>query len=248
MTDETTKTVSRRVAGYRRDDADAHPSLHTDAYVSTRVRAPDRPLVPLPHTLTEVTGPVFGHETVAPGEADLTTRHEGEPLGERIIVHGRLLDGDGRPVRHSLLEIWQANAAGRYRHVVDRHPAPLDPNFSGAGRCLTDDEGRYAFTTIKPGAYPWGNHPNAWRPAHIHFSVFGPAFATRLVTQMYFPGDPLFPLDPIYNTIWRQQDRDRLIGLYDHDLSVPEFSMGYRFDIVVDGPDATWFEPEEGEH
>jgi protocatechuate 3,4-dioxygenase beta subunit len=242
MTDETTKTVSRRVAGYRRDDADAHPSLHTDAYVSTRVRAPDRPLVPLPHTLTEVTGPVFGHETVAPGEADLTTRHEGEPLGERIIVHGRLLDGDGRPVRHSLLEIWQANAAGRYRHVVDRHPAPLDPNFSGAGRCLTDDEGCYEFTTIKPGAYPWGNHPNAWRPAHIHFSVFGPAFATRLVTQMYFPGDPLFEYDPIFQSVRDARARARMVSAFDLERTVPDRALAYRFDIVLRGREATPFE------
>jgi protocatechuate 3,4-dioxygenase beta subunit len=240
--------ASPAVAGYRRDDGRTHPPLLFDGYRSTVLRAPSRPLQLLPHTLTEVTGPLLGAERVGELDHDLTRQHDGEPLGERIIVHGRVLDGDGRAIPHTLVEVWQANAAGRYEHTGDRHPAPLDPNFTGAGRTVTDDNGFYKFTTIKPGAYPWKNHVNAWRPAHIHFSIFGSGFTQRLVTQMYFPGDPLFPLDPIYNTIWRQKDRDRLIGLYDHDLSVPEFSMGYRFDIVVDGPDATWFEPEEGEH
>jgi protocatechuate 3,4-dioxygenase beta subunit len=154
-------------------------------------------------------------------------------------VSGRLLDGDGRPVRNSLIEVWQANAAGRYLHEVDQHPAPLDPNFSGAGRCVTDDEGRYRFITVKPGAYPWKNHPNAWRAAHIHFSLFGPAFATRLVTQMYFPGDPLFHQDPIYQSVRNDSDRERLVSRFDLDKTVPEWALAYDFDIVLRGREAT---------
>ena len=233
-----------QILGYRRDDLAVHPPYDSPDYRSTALRHPTRPFILLPHTLSEITGPVFGHDTVRPDESDLTTRHGGEPLGERIIVSGRLLDGDGRPVRSSLIEIWQANAAGRYRHQVDRHPAPLDPNFTGAGRCLTDDEGRYRFVTIKPGAYPWGNHPNAWRPAHIHFSVFGPAFATRLVTQMYFPGDPLFPFDPIMQSVRDPADRERMVSSFDWSTTTPEWALGYRFDIVVRGREATPFERE----
>ncbi len=171
------------------------PYLWPD-YVGTRLRAPQEPLVVLPHTLSELTGPVYGESAVRPTDSDLTRQHAGEPLGERIIVAGRVLDGDGRPIRGQLIEIWQANAAGRYRHSTDAHSAPLDPNFSGGGRCLTGDDGSYRFVTVKPGAYPWPNHPNAWRPNHIHFSLFGRAFTERLVTQMYFPGDPLFELRP----------------------------------------------------
>ncbi|MFT4135992.1 protocatechuate 3,4-dioxygenase subunit beta [Microbacterium sp.] len=214
-------------------------------YRSSILRHPTKsPRLVDPETI-ELCSPAFGQRDVAAIESDLTLQHAGEPLGERITVTGRLLDSWGRPLRDQLVEIWQANAAGRYIHQRDQHPAPLDPNFTGAGRTITNDRGEYSFTTIKPGPYPWKNHVNAWRPAHIHFSVFGRSFTQRLVTQMYFPGDPLFPLDPIYNTIREQADRDRLIGVYDHDLTVPEFSMGYRFDIVVDGPDATWFEPED---
>ena len=168
-------------------------------YVGTRLRAPKQPLVIIPATGTELTGPAYGESAIEPNDADLTRQHDGEPLGQRIVVEGRVLGGDGRPLRGQLVEIWQANAAGRYRHTVDTHDAPLDPSFSGAGRCLTDDGGRYRFVTVKPGIYPWGNHPNAWRPAHIHFSLFGRAFTERLVTQMYFPDDPLFPFDPIFN-------------------------------------------------
>lgn len=218
-------------------------------YRSSMLRAPtkDRKLVD-PETI-ELWSPAYGQRDVTAIESDLTLIDGGgDPQGERITVTGRLLDSWGRPLRNQLIEIWQANAAGRYVHQRDQHPAPLDPNFTGAGRTITNDAGEYRFTSIKPGPYPWRNHLNAWRPAHIHFSVFGSSITQRLVTQMYFPGDPLFALDPIYNTIRRQEDRDRLIGVYDHDLTVPEFSMGYRFDIVVDGPDATWFEPEEGEH
>jgi protocatechuate 3,4-dioxygenase beta subunit len=217
-------------------------------YRSSLLRHPTKnPKLVDPETI-ELVSPAFGQRDVAAIESDLTLQHTGEPQGERMTVQGRLLDSWGRPLANQLIELWQANAAGRYIHQRDQHPAPLDPNFTGAGRVVTNDNGEYKFTTIKPGAYPWKNHVNAWRPAHIHFSVFGSSFTQRIVTQMYFPGDPLFPLDPIYNTIRRQADRDRLIGQYDHDLTVPEFSMGYRWDIVVDGPDATWFEPEEGEH
>jgi protocatechuate 3,4-dioxygenase beta subunit len=227
------------IVGYRRDDAEVDPPyLHPD-YVATRTRAPKKPLLLLPHTLSEITGPVYGHDRIGELDHDLTQQHEGEPLGERVILHGRVLDGDGRPVRGTLVEIWQANAAGRYAHVVDGHPAPLDPNFTGAGRCLTDDEGRYRFITIKPGAYPWPNHPNAWRAQHVHFSVFGPAFATRLVTQMYFPGDPLFFQDPIFHSVRDPKHRDRMISSFDLDNTVEEWALAYRFDIVVRGREAT---------
>jgi protocatechuate 3,4-dioxygenase, beta subunit len=208
------------------------PYLYPD-YVSTRLRAPTRPLVILPHTLSELTGPVFGDRAVEAGADDLTAGHGGRPIGERIIVSGRLTEDGGRPVRNALIEVWQANAAGRYHHRNDRHPAPLDPNFTGAGRCLTDDDGRYRFTTVKPGAYPWGNHPNAWRPAHIHFSVFGRAFTQRLVTQMYFPGDPLFDADPIFQSVRDPAARERLVSRFDWETTMPEWALGYRFDIVL---------------
>ena len=228
-----------QIAGYRRDDVDVDPPyLHPD-YVATRTRSPKRPLLLLPHTLSEVTGPVYGHDRIGELDHDLTRQHDGEPIGERIILHGRVLDGDGRPVRGTLVEIWQANAAGRYKHVVDGHPAPLDPNFTGAGRCLTDAEGNYRFITIKPGAYPWPNHPNAWRAQHVHFSVFGSAFATRLVTQMYFPGDPLFFQDPIFHSVRDPSHRDRMISAFDLDNTVEEWALAYRFDIVLRGREAT---------
>jgi protocatechuate 3,4-dioxygenase, beta subunit len=202
-------------------------------YRSTRRRAPDRPLVTLPEELHSVSGPVFGEDALGEGDGDLTRQHDGEPLGERIIVTGRVVDEDGHPIRAALVEVWQANAAGRYRHVVDQHPAPLDLNFSGAGRCLSDDEGRYRFVTVKPGAYPWGNHENAWRPAHIHFSVFGRAFTQRLVTQMYFPGDPLFPYDPIFNSVRDPRSRALLVAELDIATTEPEWALGYRWDIVL---------------
>jgi len=193
----------------------------------------------LPHTLSEMTGPLFGHDEVGSEDADLTRQHNGAPLGERIIVAGRVLDENGRPVPQALIELWQCNAAGRYRHRNDVHDAPLDPNFNGCGRVLTDNEGRYRFVTIKPGAYPWRNHPNAWRPAHIHFSLFGRALLMRLVTQMYFPGDPLLPLDPIFNSTADERARNRLIADFDLDTTVPEQALGYRFDIVLRGHSAT---------
>jgi protocatechuate 3,4-dioxygenase beta subunit len=206
------------------------------------LRAPSRPLVLLPHTLSEVTGPVFGSGEVRPEEADLTRQHPGEPIGERIQVSGRVLDDGGRPVPGTLVELWQANAAGRYRHDNDQHPAPLDPNFTGCGRAITDGEGRYRFLTIRPGAYPWKNHPNAWRPAHIHLSLFGQAFASRLVTQMYFPGDPLLPFDPIFNCTADEKARWRLISSFDWETTTPDLSLGFRFDIVLRGREATPWE------
>jgi protocatechuate 3,4-dioxygenase beta subunit len=182
---------------------------------------------------------------VIPEDSDLTKDHAGEPLGERIIVTGRVLDENGRPQPGTLVEIWQANAAGRYRHDVDQHPAPIDPNFTGGGRVLTDAEGRYRFTTIKPGAYPWRNHHNAWRPAHIHFSLFGPSFLTRLVTQMFFPGDPLIPIDPIMNGVPDPKARERMICKFDLNLTQPEWALGYQFDIVLRGRNATPLDKDE---
>lgn len=225
--------------GYRRPHRDTQPDYLHPPYVSTRRRAPTNPLILLPHTLSEVTGPLFGHDAIAPTDHDLTRQHAGEPIGERIIVTGRVLDEEGRPVPRALIEIWQTNAAGRYRHKVDQHDAPLDPNFTGSGRTLTDAEGRYRFVTVKPGAYPWRNHPNAWRPAHIHFSLFGPAFLTRLVTQMYFPGDPLLSHDPIFNSVPDERTRHRLIAAFDWETTTPEQALGYRFDIILRGRDAT---------
>jgi protocatechuate 3,4-dioxygenase beta subunit len=221
---------------------DVDPPYLYPAYVSTRLRAPSRPLVALPRTLSELSGPVYGPSDVTAADADLTCRGEGDPVGQRIVVSGRVLEEDGRPVRGSLVEIWQANAAGRYRHETDRHDAPLDPNFDGGGRCLTDSEGRYRFVTVKPGAYPWGNHPNAWRPAHIHFSLFGRAFSQRLVTQMYFPDDPLFAYDPIFGSVRDPRARERLVSRFDLEATVPDHALAFIFDIVLRGAEATWFE------
>ena len=222
--------------------AGVHPPLDYPEYRSTGLRAPRQRLVSLPHWLTEVTGPRYGSTQVTETDADLTTRHEGEPIGERIILTGRVLDSDGRPVPDTLIEIWQANAAGRYAHRVDSHPAPLDPNFDGAGRCMTDSDGWYRFVTIKPGAYPWGNHPNAWRPAHVHFSLFGRAFTQRLVTQMYFPGDPLLAYDPIYNSVPDEKARQRMIAEFSMDDTQPEWALAFRFDIVLRGRHQSIFE------
>ncbi|MGB6056286.1 MAG: protocatechuate 3,4-dioxygenase subunit beta [Burkholderiaceae bacterium] len=226
-------------AQYRRPFHGTQPDYLYAPYASTVKRSPGKPLIILPQSLSEVTGPVFGHEDVRPEDSDLTRQHAGEPLGERIIVTGRVLDENGRPVRNSLVEIWQANSTGRYPHKNDNHDAPLDPNFSGGGRALTDDQGRYRFLTIKPGAYPWGNHYNAWRPAHIHFSLFGHAFATRLITQMYFPGDPLLDFDPMVNGIPDERARRRLISTLDWEVTTPGYALGYRFDIILRGRDAT---------
>jgi len=222
----------------------ARPRLDYPPYRSCRLRHPTKDLHHADPETIERSAPCFGEWDVDPLEADLTIGHAGEPLGERITVTGRVVDGGGRPVRRQLVEIWQANAGGRYAHKRDQHPAPLDPNFTGAGRCLTDDDGHYRFTTVKPGPYPWRNHHNAWRPAHIHFSLFGTDFTQRLVTQMYFPGDPLFALDPIYQAITDPKARERLVATYDHDLTTPEWATGYRWDIVLTGSTPTYFEPE----
>ena len=230
---------------YPPESAKVHPAYDFSGYRSTSKRSPKKPLVILSHTLSETTGPVYGHESVRPEDADLTRAHAGEPLGERIIVKGRVLDEAGRPVPHTLIEIWQCNAAGRYIHEIDQHPAPIDPNFTGAGRVVTDADGRYQYTTIKPGAYPWRNHHNAWRPAHIHLSLFGPSFLTRLVTQMYFPGDPLFAHDPIFNSVPDSKARERMICRFDLETTKPEWALGYVFDIVLRGPNAT---PPDADH
>ena len=222
-----------------RVEPNVHPPANAPAYRATALRHPSQPLILIPQTLTELTGPVFGPGTIGPLDHDLTHQHAGEPTGQRIVVEGRVLDGDGRPVPHALVEVWQANAAGRYAHTVDQWNAPLDANFSGGGRTLTDADGRYRFVTIRPGAYPWRNHHNAWRPAHIHFSIFGQAFLTRLVTQMYFPGDPLLALDPIFNAVPDERARQRMIAAFDLGLTEPAFALGFRFDLVVRGRDQT---------
>ncbi len=231
------------LTGSRRPSEGVHPPRHAAAYRATELRHPKQPLIVVPQTLSELTGPVYGYGGIGPLDNDLTRQHAGKPLGERIIVAGRVMDEDGRPIPHTLVEVWQTNAGGRYRHKEDVHPVPIDPNFTGAGRTLTDGEGRYRFVTVKPGAYPWQNHRNAWRPAHMHFSLFGPNFTTRLVTQMYFPGDPLLSLDPIFNAIPDPRARERLVSTFDLELTEPEWALGYRFDIVLRGRDATPMEP-----
>ncbi len=225
---------------YAPRDWGSHPPLVAPDYKSTRLRGATKPLVPIVQSLSELTGPVFGQDSLGELDNDLTKngRKDGEPLGERIIVSGKVVDENGRPQPNMLVEVWQANAAGRYIHKVDQHNAPLDPNFFGGGRCVTDDQGVYRFYSVKPGAYPWGNHPNAWRPNHIHFSLFGPSIATRLVTQMYFPGDPLLDLDPIFLGT-PEKARDRLVSEFDLSLTEEEFALGYRFDIVLRGSKET---------
>jgi len=239
VTPEAGKLV---LPSYERPAAGLHPPLDFEGYRSTALRHPKQPLVLLPHRLTEVTGPLLGDSLITATDSDLTTQHDGEPQGQRIIVTGQVLDSGGRPVPDTLIEIWQTNAGGRYRHSREHHPAPLDPNFDGIGRAITDAGGRYRFVTIAPGAYPWGNHYNAWRPAHIHFSLFGRAFTQRLVTQMYFPGDPLLPIDPIFNSVPDEKARQRLIADFDIELTQPEWALGYHWDIVLRGRDATVFE------
>ena len=218
-------------AGYRKPAPGVHPEPNFPAYRATEFRHPKQPLIIIPQTLSELTGPVYPYGNLGAIDADLTRQYAGRPLGEPIVVEGRVMDEDGRPLTQTLVEIWHANAAGRYAHRVDTHDAPLDPNFSGAGRTITDSEGRYRFVTIKPGPYPWANHDNAWSPAHIHFSLFGTNFLTRLVTQMYFPGDPLHPLDPIMNSVADPSSRQRLIAAADGGV--------FRWDIVLRGRSAT---------
>ena len=228
-----------QITGYRRPTAGTQPDYLFPPYASTVKRAPTQPLVMLPQTQTELTGPVFGYGEVKRGDHDLTQQHAGDPIGERIIVSGRVLDENGRAVPNTLVEIWQANSAGRYPHRVDQHDAPTDPNFTGCGRALTDKRGNYRFVTIRPGEYPWRNHYNAWRPAHIHFSLFGQAFVQRLVTQMYFPGDPLLADDPMFNCVPDERARNRLISSLDWETTIPEIALGYRFDIVLRGAEET---------
>ena len=221
------------------------PDYYYPPYVSSMARAPRMPLVSLPLTITENTGPLFGHDLIRKGDNDLTAQHTGAPIGERIFVHGRVLDEDGRPIPGALVEIWQANAAGRYLHKVDTWDAPIDPNFTGAGKTLTDEQGRYSFKTIKPGPYPWRNHHNAWRPSHIHFSLFGAGILSRLVTQMYFPGDPLQQLDPIFNSIPDEAARLRLVSSLDMQRSEPNYALAFEFDIVLRGHSETPFEEHD---
>ena len=225
--------------GYNREAPRVHPPYDHRAYVSTHKRAPRHQPIRIEHTLSEITGPRFSHANFGPDEADLTRFAGGEALGERIVVTGRVLDEEGRAIPESLIEIWQANAAGRYAHERDQHQAPLDPHFSGIGRVMTDINGAYRFMTVKPGAYPWRNHHNAWRPQHLHFSLFGPSFATRLITQMYFPGDPLLDLDPIFNSVPDPAARARLVASFDIEVTIPEHALGYRFDFVLRGRAAT---------
>jgi protocatechuate 3,4-dioxygenase, beta subunit len=229
----------KRVAPYRAQHLGCQPNHLQPAYASSIKRAPTKALLEIPYTLSELTGPSFEPSIVRPNANDLTLGHSGETLGERIVVSGRVLDEDCRPLPNTLVEIWQANAAGRYRHEVDQHHAPLDPNFTGSGQAVTDAEGRYRFMTIRPGEYPWRNHYNAWRPSHIHFSLFGPAFATRLVTQMFFPGDPLLPFDPIFNCTADENARQRLVSAFDWEFTIPEYALGYRFDLILRGREAT---------
>jgi protocatechuate 3,4-dioxygenase beta subunit len=237
-----------KITAYKPRDWKSHPPYRYEGYASSVKRAPLKRLVRMKQTLSEITGPLFGQEKVRSEDSDLTRNAgtSGEAMGERIIVVGRVLDEDERPVPNTLIEIWQANSAGRYQHEVDQHNAPLDPNFIGAGRCLTNEQGEYRFLTVKPGLYPWLNHPNAWRPSHIHLSLFGPSFVTRLVTQFFFPGDPLIPLDPILNSVPSKSGRQRLIAAYAHDVTEPEWALGYRFDIVLRGRQATPFEENAG--
>ena len=231
---------------FRPRDWAGSPAFLDAGYCSTEFRGPKQPLIALPQGVGETSGPAFGRQWVTPRNADLTRngRSNGEPVGERIVVTGRVVDEDGHPLPATLIEIWQANAAGRYAHQADAHDAPLDPNFEGVGRVLTDDRGWYKFQTIKPGAYPWRNHPNAWRPNHIHFSLFGPAFATRLITQMYFPGDPLLELDPIFKSVPDAAARARLVARFEIAETIAEVALGYRFDIVLRGNFETPLQPE----
>ena len=240
----TTSASRLHLPRYYREPAELRTPVGFPDYKSTGLRAPLRTPIDLPQRLTEITGPVLGEDRVKPEDADLTLRNGGEAVGQRILVHGRLLDSDGRPVPDALVEVWQANSAGRYRHLGDTWPAPLDPHFDGLGRVVTDSLGRYEFLTIKPGAYPWGNHHNAWRPAHIHFSLFGRAFTQRLVTQMYFPDDPLFGQDPIYNAI-PDAARHRAVSRYSLERTQDNWALAFEWDIVLRGTDQTPFETDD---
>jgi protocatechuate 3,4-dioxygenase beta subunit len=233
------RTGAATIAGYRKPDRGTQPDYLYPPYASTVKRSPSQPLVMLPPSLSDTTGPLFGFDKIKANDFDLTKQHGSDPIGERIVVSGRVLDANAKPVANTLVEIWQANAAGRYPHKRDNHNAPADPNFTGCGRTMTDALGRYRFVTIRPGEYPWRNHYNAWRPAHIHFSLFGPAFVTRLVTQMYFPGDPLLEYDPMYTSIPDERARRRLVSVFDWESTIPEQALGYKFDVILRGRDET---------
>ena len=228
-------------------DTTSHPPAYAPAYKTSVLRSPKLSLISLQNSLSEVTAPVFHAEELGPLDNDLIMNwsKDGLPVGERVVVHGYVHDQLGRPVKNALVEVWQANASGRYRHKKDQYVGALDPNFGGCGRMLTDENGYYVYRTIKPGPYPWHNHRNAWRPAHIHFSLFGTDFTQRMCTQMYFPGDPLFALDPIYQSIASEQARTRLVAAYDHDSSRHDFLLGYRWDVVLTGRHATWMEHDD---
>jgi protocatechuate 3,4-dioxygenase beta subunit len=221
-----------------------HPPALAPIYKTSVTRSPRQALLSLQCSLSEVTGPLFNHNELGPLDNDLIRNFAktGDPIGERIIVHGRVLDESGRPVPNTLVEVWQANAGGRYRHVNDTYVAPIDPNFGGCGRALTDKDGCYYFRTVRPGPYPFRNNVNSWRPAHIHYSIFGSGFAQRLITQMYFEGDPLIPHDPIANTIPDKRAIEQLIAPLDLNASVPLDTLAYRFDIVLRGRRSTLFE------
>ncbi len=223
---------------FRRPDPATQPPLDAPAYGSTHRRHPKQPLLRVPHTLTETSAPRFSPGCY-PAHADMSRLDGREALGERIIVAGRVLDEDGRPVRGAMVEVWQANAAGRYDHPGDQHDAPADPHFHGVARVFADEDGWYRYTTIRPGAYPWRNHQNAWRPVHIHFGLHGTGFAQRMITQMYFPGDPLLALDPIFMGIPDAAARERLVARFDLEVTEPERALGYRFDVVLRGRGAT---------
>ncbi|WP_431711031.1 protocatechuate 3,4-dioxygenase subunit beta [Glutamicibacter uratoxydans] len=251
--EEITAEITDIHEAYRQEvltgkQAETQPRVNFAPYRSSLLRHPTKDLHHADPETIELYAPAFGERDVHILESDLTIQHNGDPIGERIVVSGQVLDGDGRPVAGQLIEIWQANAAGRYVHKRDQHPAPIDPNFTGVGRAITGPNGEYSFTTIKPAPYPWKNHHNAWRPAHIHFSLFGTDFTQRMITQMYFPGDPLFSLDPIYQAITDQKARDRLVATYDHSITSHEWATGYNWDIVLTGSNRTWMEDEEGDH
>ncbi len=218
---------------------ETHPPYFYPPYMSTVLRAPKRKLVRVPPSPLDAAGPVFPKRFVKDSEADLTQWGKGAPLGEKMILVGRVLDDAGRPVRSALVELWQCNAAGRYAHPVDQHDAPLDPNFLGRGQALTDEAGEFRFVTIKHGAYPWRNHAFGWRPAHIHFSLFGSSNAQRLITQMFFPGDPLLPIDPIYNSSPDPAARSRMVASLALESGIEQVALGYRFEIVLGGRRAT---------
>ena len=235
--------MQAKVEFFQRDRS-IHPPAHAPGYKTSVTRSPRQALLSLQNSLSEVTGPVFGHNDLGPLDNDLIRNYakSGDPIGERIIVHGRVLDESGRPIPNTLVEFWQANAGSRYRHKKDTYLAPIDPNFGGCGRTLSDAEGRYFFRTVKPGPYPWRNYVNSWRPAHIHFSIFGSGFVQRLITPMYFVGDPLIKTCPIVNAIPDPDAIDRLIAPLDLNASVPLDTLAYRFDIVLRGQRSTMFE------